>query len=90
MNDSAIKIDKNEWKNLRDLFALGKSESFLAYCTVDYFIRFLEIVPDCRDDQIEAFCLNGDWSDGTFVIVVSQFHFSYHLSLTRQTNIPIF
>lgn len=72
MVDFASRVNRAVWDKLRDKFAPNNSESFLGFSTIDFYIRLLESEPNLPEAVTEIYCLNGDWSDGTFVIVVRQ------------------
>lgn len=70
-----VEIERSELPLLRDLFLLNWPEHMIGYYTVDNFIRWYE-----KDSQIKnlvIYSLNGDWSDGTFVAIVSKTVFSH-------------
>lgn len=70
MADFASKVDRAFWPKLRDKFAPSHSESFLGFSTIDFYIRFFQSEPDLPEAAVEIYCLNCDWSDGTFALVV--------------------
>lgn len=41
----------------------------LGFYTMDNFVRWIAIEPNI--EHLRVYALNGDWSDGTFVVVVS-------------------
>lgn len=69
MNDTILEIDRRDWPKLRDLYSPNSFDTFLGYCIVDNFIRCSEKKTD--PEGLHIYCLNGDWSDGTFVASVS-------------------
>lgn len=64
-----VEVERNKWPALRDLYQSDWPEHFLGFLTVDTFIRWTEKQPNIKNLCI--YSLNGDWSDGTFVCVVS-------------------
>lgn len=81
MSDCLEEIRRNDWAKLRDLYALDGSRSYLAYTAIDNYIRWLEQNPALK--HIKFYCLNGDFSDGTFAIIVS-FEFDFIICLYIQ------
>lgn len=69
--DKLVKIKRKEWPKLRDLYSTHLSDSHIGYYTLDNYIRWL--TQDSKVKNIAIYCLNGDFSDGTFVAVVSLF-----------------
>lgn len=65
MKDYFVEIAVENWQKLRDSY----KRNSVAFCTIDNFIRFL--ARDLNVKHIHLFCLNGDYSDGTFAAFVS-------------------
>lgn len=68
MTDHLVEIDRKLWPNLKGLYTPDGFKSYIAYTTIDTYIRWFEQDPDLK--HIKFFCLNGDFSDGTFVVTV--------------------
>lgn len=71
MTDRLIEIDR---KNLPILQAIYKSsglKGYLGYLTVGNYIGFFEQDPNVR--HVKVYCLNNNFSDGTFVVTVSAY-----------------
>lgn len=68
-NNQLVEVNRGDWTALRDLYRRDWPEHFLGFLTVDTFIRWTEQRPDIK--HLSIYSLNGDWSDGTFVCVVS-------------------
>jgi hypothetical protein len=64
-------ISSDKWPELRDKFLINWPTNILGYYTIDNFIRWIQKQPDVK--HLQLYCLNGDWSDGTFVAIVSDF-----------------
>lgn len=62
-------IPRADLTKLRDLLLQDWPKHVVGYHTVDNFVRWYEQDPDYPDATI--YCLDGDWSDGTYVILVS-------------------
>lgn len=69
MADKLVEIERHDWPALRDLFAPNSPKTFIAHSAVDNFIRWTDQQPDISN--IVFYSLNGDWSDGTFAVIVS-------------------
>lgn len=78
MADKLIEIESENWPILRDLYDVNDANTYYGHCTIDNYIRWLEKEPHERDWNI--YSLNGDWSDGTYLVVVSHFRYYYHLN----------
>lgn len=70
MSDHLVEIPPEDWQQLRSLYKSDEEKSYIAYCTIDNYIRFVKQDPNIQ--HIKFYCLNGDFSDGTFVVIVSQ------------------
>lgn len=71
MTDHVVEIQHNDWTNLKKLYTPDGLKNFsIAYMAIENYIRWVEQSPD-ESEHIKFFCLNGDFSDGTFVITVS-------------------
>lgn len=68
MSNKLVKIPVESLPALRDLYKKDWPDNLVGYHTVDNYIRWYEKVPDIKN--LECLSLNGDWSDGTFLIVV--------------------
>lgn len=69
MPNSITQIHYSEWIKLRNLFKINWPENIASYLTIDNFIRWYKQHPNIN--YISFYSLNDDWSDGTFLIVVS-------------------
>lgn len=63
------RIQPSDWMMLRDLCKTNWPENIASYQTIDNFIRWYN--QDPKLEHVNFYSLNGDWSDGTFLIVVS-------------------
>lgn len=70
MTDQIVEIESKDWKNLRDLFLKEWPNNEVGYYTINNFIRWIEIEPNTKN--LHIFSLNGDWSDGTFAVIVNR------------------
>lgn len=68
MTDKLVEIPVNEWLELRDLYLDNWPENMNGYYTMDNFINWVIRKPDIK--HLWVYSLNGDWSDGTFIVVV--------------------
>lgn len=78
MSDKLVEIESENWAALRNLYSAEDPNTIYAHCTVDNYIRWLETEPQQKDWFI--YSLNGDWSDGTYAVVVSMDLFGVPIS----------
>lgn len=78
--DHLVEIDRKDWPILKQLY-LNIPKSFYAYTSIDTYIRWTEQDPNL--DGVNIFCLNGNFSDGTFVAIVS-FSIFFYICVNRQ------
>lgn len=71
MTDKLVEIGSADLPALKKIYKDATPDNFLAILTIENYIRWFEQDPDVTD--VKFFCLNGDFSDGTFVVVVSDF-----------------
>lgn len=64
--DSLVEIPVKEWPKLRDLYVDRKLETN-SFNMIQNFINWLEQDPSLKD-FVKCYSLNGDWSDGTFLL----------------------
>lgn len=69
MSDHLVEIDQKEWPKLRDLYKAKGSNRYVAYMTISNYIRWFEQDPNLK--HIKFYSLNGDFSDGSFIVIVS-------------------
>lgn len=69
MSDNLVEIERHKWPLLRDLYAPHSPVTFIGHNLVANFIRWTKQDPDIAN--IALYCLNEDWSDGTFAATVS-------------------
>lgn len=69
MTDQLVEVPRSEWVNLRDLFKADWPLNIVGYKTVDSYLQYTAQHPSLKYLQILS--LNGDWTDGTFILVVS-------------------
>lgn len=69
MKEYLVEIESKYLPDLKKLYALDESKSYTAFTTIDYYIRCFELDPNVK--HINVYCLNGDFSDGTFVVTVN-------------------
>lgn len=71
MTDTLVEINRNDLPILQKLFKLNGSKSDISYMTLGNYIGFFEKDPSVK--HVNVYCLNGDFSDGTFVVTVNKF-----------------
>lgn len=74
IGDKIIELTPNFWPELREKFKTNWPEHQIGHLLVDDYIKWVEI---CDLDtnyikNVKIFTLNGDFSDGTFVVIVSE------------------
>lgn len=69
MQDKICEISPEKWAELRDLFQPDWPKNIYAYNLLQNYIHWVEKDPNIKN--LKVYSLNGDWSDGTFVVVVS-------------------
>lgn len=75
--DRLVEMQQKDLRILRDLHAAKEgSRTSIALATIDIHIQWLEKDPN-ESRYIKFFCLNGDFSDGTFIVIVSITHFHW-------------
>ncbi|XP_055838916.1 uncharacterized protein LOC129906945 [Episyrphus balteatus] len=62
-----VKIPYKDWPKLRDLYVNRKLESN-SFNMIQNFINWLQKDPTLEEESVKLYSLNGDWSDGTFII----------------------
>lgn len=68
--DKLIEIPPSQLVNLRDLYLKDWPVNMLGYYTIDNYIRWIDKQATIKD--LFVYSLNGDWSDGTFAVMVSK------------------
>lgn len=67
--DQLTEIDRKDLPLLKNLYHLdGPTRCYATYTTIDTYIRWFQQDPIIK--HIKFFCLNGDFSRGTFVFTV--------------------
>lgn len=69
MSDQLIEISRKDWPKLSALYESEGSRGYIGYFTVNNYIRWFEQDPNVK--YVNFYCLNGDFSDGAFVVTVS-------------------
>ncbi|XP_055375841.1 uncharacterized protein LOC129608383 [Condylostylus longicornis] len=65
--DQLVEIEQNDWPILRDLYKIEWPKHHIAFNIIQNYINWFQKDPNVK--YIKVYSLNGDWSDGTFVIV---------------------
>lgn len=69
MIDQLVEIDRKNLPLLRELYKPGNSKRYITFVVIDTYIKWLQQDPHIKD--LKFYCLNGDFSHGTFVVLVS-------------------
>lgn len=88
MSDKLIAIESKNWTALRDLYSSSDPNTIYSHCTVDNYIQWLGKEPHAVDWIF--YSLNGDWSDGTFAVVVSGYYLICRILLRARMNIKCY
>ena len=70
MNDHLVEIQQSDLPLLKKLYTPDRLKSYIAYMAIENYARWLEQNSE-ESKNIKFYCLNGDFSDGTFVVTVS-------------------
>lgn len=70
-NDILVAIPRPDWPALRDLYRRDWPLHFVGFQTIDALISWTKLHPAIG--HLQVYALNGDWSDGTFVVAVSEY-----------------
>lgn len=69
--DRLVEIQQKDLSILKNMYTSKDGcRTNIAYITIVNYIRWIEIDPNESKD-IKFLCLNGDFSDGTFIVIVS-------------------
>lgn len=71
MTDKLVVIEPKDLPSLKVLYEKDESNGVLASMAIDNYIQWIKQDPNVTD--INFLCLNGDFSDGTFVVIASVF-----------------
>lgn len=77
MLDNLVEIAKKDLQTLKELYTLNEKKYGISYTTIDTYIRWFEKDPNLK--HVRFVCLNGEFSDGTFVMMVNIFSEVYLL-----------
>lgn len=64
-----IEIKPEHWLTLRDKFLSDWPKHHLGYYLVDNYIKWF--TKSSNIPNLKFYSLDGDWNDGTFVVIVS-------------------
>ncbi len=70
MANQLVKIDSENWEQLKSIYLPETPETILGLSTIKNYIRWKRNDPQI-DNNFVIYSLNGDWTDGTFAVVVS-------------------
>lgn len=69
MADALVEIGRKDLPTLRDIYKSNGFKSYIGYMTLNNYIGFFE--QDVNVKHVNIYCLNGDFTDGTFVVTVN-------------------
>lgn len=73
MEDQLVEIPAKNYFDLLNLYSRDDVKTFLGHSAISYILRSHFSDDFFQTKEFSVYCLNGDWSDGTFVIDVSEF-----------------
>lgn len=71
MENKLTEINQRDLPLLQSLYNPNEPDGYIAYTTIDTYIRWFEQNPSLNHDKIKFYSLNGDFSHGTFIVTVS-------------------
>uniref|UniRef100_A0A336MHH5 CSON000006 protein n=1 Tax=Culicoides sonorensis TaxID=179676 RepID=A0A336MHH5_CULSO len=85
MNQNRIKnraevIKISDWPNLRDLFKPEWPKHIVPYSLMQNYINWSQKNIAYVEKNVEIYCLNGNWNDGTFYLVDDSYLFFHTLN----------
>ena len=69
MVNKLVEISRSDLPKLQDLYLRDWPENIIGFYTLNNFIIWSNIDPNIKN--LSFYSLNGEWNDGTFLIVVS-------------------
>lgn len=78
MIDRLVEIEQKDLPKLQKYYSSNDSKSFVAYTTITNYMNWFEQEPNMK--HVKFFCLNGDFSGGTFALTVSFWDFTENLN----------
>lgn len=79
MENQLVQIDCKDWDALKEIYLPETPETVLGLSTISNYVRWIKQESSIKN--LAFYSLNGDWSDGTFVVLVrSSFIVSYNIS----------
>lgn len=70
MSDKLVEIFRNDLPALKAIFKSNGAKNYIGCVTIQNYIRSFKQNP--KVDDVRIYCLNGDFSDGTFVVTVNR------------------
>lgn len=68
MSDYLVEIESKDLPKLQKFYSSKESKSCIAFTTIANYINWFEQESNIK--HVKFYCLNGDFSDGTFALVV--------------------
>lgn len=69
MTDQLVEINRKDLPTLVNLYKNSGFEHYVAYMTIVNYMRWID--NNKNEKYVKFYCLNDDFSDGTFVVMVS-------------------
>jgi sRNA-binding regulator protein Hfq len=67
MQDKIFEIPPTDWPELRDIYLPEWPKNIYAYNLLDNYLNWIKRDPKIKN--LKVYSLNGDWRDGTFVVI---------------------
>lgn len=77
MSNRLTPIPQESLIPLRDLYSKDWPKNIVPSYLLQNYINWYQKDPDYVNSNVEIHCLNNDWSDGTFCIIVSNIFFIF-------------
>lgn len=69
MQDRLVRINPEDLELLKNLYEGCDVQSYVSYMTIKNHIQWIEV--NQKSKEVNFFALNGDFTDGTFIVIVS-------------------
>lgn len=71
MEHELTQINPKDLPSLQSLYDPNEPDGYIAFTTIDTYIRWFEQNPNLNNAEINFYSLSGDLSRGTFTVTVS-------------------
>lgn len=70
ITDRLVEISRENLPTLKSLYISNGKKNYVSFMAIDNYIRWFEQDPSLK--HVKIYSLNGDFSDGTFIITVNK------------------